>query len=93
MNNLKFAKSRIVFLLGLLITVLAIIYTFRSSDKLQALVLVILGLVITTGALMYVLVKQLKQTSKDIINNDSPATSGSMVFEGLIESLAYMFFM
>ncbi len=93
MNNLKFTKSRVIFLIGLAITVGAILYTFKSSDKLQAVMLIVLGLLITSGALIYVLVKSLKQMPKATINNDTASTPGSIIFAELIESLAYMFFM
>lgn len=92
MNQLKFTKTRIIFLLGLVLTASSILYLFKSSDKLQALSLVILGLAVTFSSLIYVLVKNLKQYSQTNINNDS-SNNLSEVFAGLIEGLAYMFFM
>lgn len=93
MNNLKFTKSRFTFLVGLAITVGAILYSFKSSDKLQAVMLIVLGLLITSGALIYVLFKSLKQMPKVRINDDTATTPGSIIFAELIELLAYMFFL
>lgn len=91
MKRHEFTKTRVIFPLGLILTASALLYTFRSSDKLQAMALVILGLVITSGALLYVLVKSVRQTPKLNITNDS-AAPGSIIFAELTESLAFLFF-
>ena len=92
MNKLTFTKSRIIFLLGLALIIGAVLYAFKSSDKMQALVLVIIGLAITSGALIYVLAKSIKQMPKSNSSNESVTSTGSDIIAGLIETLAYMFF-
>jgi hypothetical protein len=93
MSNLEFTKTRLIFLLGLVITLGSVLYAFKSSDTLQVLMLVILGLVVTSSAMMYVLIVNFKNMPKAHTDTDTLPAVRSVVIADIMETIAYLFFM
>jgi hypothetical protein len=92
MGNLEFTKTRLIFLLGLVITLGSAVYAFKSSDTLQVLILVIFGLVVTSSAMIYVLIVNFKNMPKTHTNADTLPTARSLIIADIMETIAYLFF-